>query len=152
MADEHSQSDGGLVSAGNGGPVVPGEQRGHSGVLEPNGGGGKVGGTAPGAELDLPDRTTGGEPARPELPSLTRSRASGVWVGLTFSAVVLLFLLIFILQNNVPSEIRFLGLNATLPLGIALLFAAALGILLVAIPGYLRILQLRRAARRREVS
>jgi uncharacterized integral membrane protein len=66
------------------------------------------------------------------------------------SAVVLLFLLIFILQNNVDTEIRFLGMAGTLPLGVALLFASVLGVLFVAIPGYLRILQLRRAARKRE--
>jgi uncharacterized integral membrane protein len=33
---------------------------------------------------------------------------------------------------------------------VALLFAAVLGILLVALPGYLRILQLRRAARKHD--
>jgi hypothetical protein len=33
-------------------------------------------------------------------------------VGLTLSVVVLLFLLIFILRNNVRTEIRFLGLAA----------------------------------------
>ncbi|MBV9312534.1 MAG: DUF1049 domain-containing protein [Pseudonocardia sp.] len=76
-------------------------------------------------------------------------RVSGLWAGLTLAAVVLLFLLIFILQNNVPTPIRFLGVEATLPVGVALLFAATLGVLIVAIPGYGRILQLRRALRRR---
>jgi uncharacterized integral membrane protein len=76
------------------------------------------------------------------------TRVSGLWVSLTLSAVVLLFLLIFILQNNVPTPIRFLGAQGTLPVGVALLLAAVLGVLLVAIPGCLRILQLRRAARR----
>lgn len=75
-------------------------------------------------------------------------RISGAWVALTLSAVVLIFLLIFIVQNNVDVPIRFLGMAGTLPLGVALLFAAALGVLLVAVPGYGRILQLRRALRK----
>ena len=61
---------------------------------------------------------------------------------------MLIFLLIFILQNNVPVQINFLGASGTLPTGVALLFAAVAGLLLVAIPGGLRIMQLRRAARR----
>ena len=71
-----------------------------------------------------------------------------LWVGAIPPAIVLIFLLIFILQNNVPVQINFLGVSGTLPTGVALLFAAIAGLLLVAIPGGLRILQLRRAARR----
>jgi uncharacterized integral membrane protein len=76
----------------------------------------------------------------------TRSRISGLWVGLILSAVVLVFLLVFILQNGAPVQIAFLGWTGTLPTGVALLFAAVAGVLLVAIPGSVRILQLRRAA------
>jgi putative membrane protein len=76
-----------------------------------------------------------------------RSRTSGVWVGLILSAVVLLFLLIFILQNPTPVQIVFLTWTGALPTGIALLFAAIAGVLLVALPGAARMLQLRRAAR-----
>jgi uncharacterized integral membrane protein len=77
------------------------------------------------------------------------SRTGVLWTGLILSALVLLFLLIFILQNNTPVQINFLGVSGTLPTGVALLLAAIAGLLLVAIPGGLRILQLRRAARRR---
>jgi uncharacterized integral membrane protein len=76
------------------------------------------------------------------------SRAGGVWIGLILSAVVLVLLLVFVLQNRQPARIDFLWWAGTLPAGIALLFAAAAGVLLVAIPGSARILQLRRAARR----
>ncbi|MDN5750289.1 MAG: lipopolysaccharide assembly protein LapA domain-containing protein, partial [Pseudonocardia sp.] len=55
---------------------------------------------------------------------------------------------IFILQNNEPMAINFLGFSGSLPAGVALLLAAIAGLLLVAIPGGLRILQLRRVARR----
>lgn len=81
--------------------------------------------------------------------TVTRTRTGGLWTGLILSALVLVFLLIFILQNNDPIRINFLGLSGALPTGVALLLAAVAGLLLVAIPGGLRILQLRRAARRR---
>jgi uncharacterized integral membrane protein len=81
--------------------------------------------------------------------AVARSRTGGLWLGLTFSAVVLLVLLIFIMQNLATVQIRFLWLTGSLPIGVALLLAAVAGLLLVAIPGGLRIMQLRRAARRR---
>jgi len=62
------------------------------------------------------------------------------------SAVVLIFLLIFILQNSAPVQIIFLSWTGALPTGVALLFAAIAGVLLVALPGAARMLQLRRAA------
>jgi uncharacterized integral membrane protein len=86
-----------------------------------------------------------GWPAEP----VRRSRSGVLWAGLVLSALVLLVLLVFILQNSTPVQINFLGASGTLPVGVALLLAAIAGLLLVAIPGGLRILQLRRAARRR---
>jgi uncharacterized integral membrane protein len=86
-----------------------------------------------------------GWPAEP----VPRTRTGVLWVGLVLSALVLLVLLIFILQNSAPVQINFLAASGTLPTGVALLLAAIAGLLLVAIPGGLRILQLRRAARRR---
>lgn len=76
-----------------------------------------------------------------------RTRTGGLWVGLILSSVMLIFLLIFILQNRMPVQISFLGWTGTLPTAIALLFAAIAGILLLAIPGGVRMLQLRRATR-----
>jgi uncharacterized integral membrane protein len=101
---------------------------------------------------DGPTVPTAGEPTAragwTDAPA-ARSRTGVLWTGLILSAVVLLFLLIFILQNSTPVQINFLGASGTLPTGVALLLAAVAGLLLVAIPGGLRILQLRRAARRR---
>jgi uncharacterized integral membrane protein len=91
-------------------------------------------------------------PAGPESTAPAKvgpSRTGGLWVGLILSALVLLLLLVFILQNGDPVQISFFALEGTLPTGVALLLAAILGILLVAIPGSVRILQLRRAAKRR---
>ncbi|MGH3566116.1 MAG: LapA family protein [Pseudonocardia sp.] len=81
-------------------------------------------------------------------PKLGRTRFSGLWIGLIFSTLVLIFLLIFILMNLELVRIEFLGASGTLPTGVALLLAAIAGVLLVAIPGTGRILQLRRAANR----
>jgi uncharacterized integral membrane protein len=87
-------------------------------------------------------------PGTPGSAPVRRSRSGGLWVGLILSALVLLLLLVFILQNGAPVQISFFAFEGTLPVGVALLMAAILGILLVAIPGSVRILQLRRAARR----
>ncbi|BBG00722.1 MULTISPECIES: LapA family protein [Pseudonocardia] len=80
--------------------------------------------------------------------SIPHSRTGGLWATLILSAVVLIFLLIFIVQNTTPVVINFLWLSGTLPTGVALLFAAIAGILLVAVPGTGRIIQLRREARK----
>ena len=85
----------------------------------------------------------------PPAATVGRTRMSGLYVGLILSALVLILLLVFILQNLQSIEINFLGLSGQLPTGVALLLAAVAGVLLVAIPGTGRILQLRRAARRR---
>jgi uncharacterized integral membrane protein len=81
-------------------------------------------------------------------PGLRHSRSGGLWTGLILSAIVLIFLLVFILQNQISVTIRFLGFAGSVPVGVALLLAAIAGLLLVAIPGGVRIMQLRRAARR----
>ena len=81
-------------------------------------------------------------------PVVTRTRTGVLWTGLILSAIVLIFLLVFILQNPEPVRIRFLAFAGELPTGVALLLAAVAGLLLVAIPGGLRMLQLRRAATR----
>ncbi len=60
--------------------------------------------------------------------------------------LVLLVLLVFILQNLDPVQIYFLGFAGSLPVGVAMLLSAIAGLLLIAIPGGVRIWQLRRAA------
>lgn len=83
-----------------------------------------------------------------EYRKVRRTRFSGLWVGATIAAVVLLILLVFIIQNGQQAAISFFGAHWHLPLGVSLLLAAICGVLLVAIPGYGRIIQLRRALRR----
>ena len=97
-----------------------------------------------------PERPTGPTPTHPEAtPTPVRHSRTGVlWTGLILSALVLLFLLIFILQNLTQTTVYFLGVSSTLPLGVALLFAAVGGAVTVALVGAARILQLRRQAKR----
>lgn len=67
----------------------------------------------------------------------------GLWVAAVLFAVVLLLLLIFLLENGQRADVSFFGAHGHLPMGVALLLAAVFGILLVALPGTARILQLR---------
>ncbi|RKT54008.1 LapA family protein [Saccharothrix australiensis] len=90
--------------------------------------------------VDGPDRTRRRKP-RP-------TRISGTWVAVLASIAVLIVLLIFILQNIDDTTIHFLGVSSTLPLGVALLFAAIGGAITVALVGAARIMQLRRQAKR----
>ena len=102
-----------------------------------------------------PDVTTPAPRAASDAPvgehayrKVRRTRFSGMWVGITAAAVVLLVLLVFIIENGQRVDISFFGAHGHLSLGVALLLAAIAGVLLVAVPGYGRILQLRRALRR----
>ena len=78
---------------------------------------------------------------------LRGSRTSGVWVAMVASAVLLLLLVVFLAQNTREVRLTFLWWCGTTALSVALLLAAAIGILLTAMVGTLRILQLRRRVR-----
>jgi uncharacterized integral membrane protein len=102
----------------------------------------------------VPEQDPAAEPHH-EISSTTpririaRTKVSGAWVAVTVAAVGLVVLLIFILQNLTSASVHFLGANGTLPMGVAMLLAAVAGALLLALLGSARILQLRRAAHRR---
>ena len=87
-------------------------------------------------------------PPLPPQHRIKRTRTSGIWVAVGFFAVILLLLLIFILQNGTQVSVSYLGMHGHLPLGVALLFAAVCGVLLVVLAGAARISQLRTTARR----
>jgi uncharacterized integral membrane protein len=88
-----------------------------------------------------------GEVRRPVKPT----RASAVWTALAVGVLVLVAILIFVVQNSAKVRINFLWMHGTLGLGIALLISAILGILLTLAVGSVRMLQLRRLARRPHV-
>ncbi|MFD1044975.1 lipopolysaccharide assembly protein LapA domain-containing protein [Kibdelosporangium lantanae] len=84
-----------------------------------------------------------------DAAGVTRAtRISGTWIAVIVATILLVFLLIFILQNLPTVTVTFLGLSGELPLGVALLFASIVGALLVILVGAARILQLRRRVRR----
>ncbi|MGW9415515.1 MULTISPECIES: LapA family protein [Arthrobacter] len=62
--------------------------------------------------------------------------------------ILLVLLIIFILQNQEPARIMFLGLEGSLSVGMALFIASVTGGILVAIAGAARIIQLRSNARK----
>ena len=75
-----------------------------------------------------------------------------VWAAVACALVVLILLIAFILQNQEYVQVKFFGLEGSVPLGIALFIAAVGGGVLVAIAGAARIIQLRLAAHRARTS
>jgi uncharacterized integral membrane protein len=80
--------------------------------------------------------------------AVPRSRTGTVWVAITATVILLLFLVIFIAQNGQKVEVNFLGFSGTVSLAVALLAAAVAGGLLTVLVGNARIIQLRLIARR----
>jgi len=89
----------------------------------------------------------GPEQRTPEDP-LRGSRTSGAWIGLAVVAILLVLLIIFIAQNTQKVQVAFLGWEGQTPLAVALLAAVVTGLVVAAIAGSLRIMQLRRRVKR----
>jgi uncharacterized integral membrane protein len=142
-----ARPDRGMPAYGRVGPADPRQDPKTQPALLPSDAPTPEGPTVPTPGIS-PDPPTVQTPLEPQGRVFAPSRTGVLWTGLILSALVLLFLLIFILQNSEPVRINFLAASGTLPTGVALLLAAIAGLLLLAIPGALRIFQLRRAARR----
>jgi uncharacterized integral membrane protein len=76
------------------------------------------------------------------------TKVSGLWIGLIATALFVILLIIFIAQNSRRITLHFFGWHGQFSLALTILLSAVLGILLVAVPGSLRIMQLRRALRK----
>jgi uncharacterized integral membrane protein len=76
------------------------------------------------------------------------SKVSGVWVGLIGTALFLILLVIFVAQNSRKVSLHFFGWHGQFSLALTILLSAVIGVLLVAIPGTVRIVQLRTALRK----
>ena len=87
------------------------------------------------------------KPTPPE-DAVKFTKAAALWGSLIFGFLILIVLLIFIAQNTESAEFAFLNLSWSLPLGVAILFAAVAGGLLTVAVGAVRIFQLRRAAKK----
>ncbi|GAA1424459.1 LapA family protein [Agrococcus citreus] len=95
------------------------------------------------------------EPTRVALdPTLDGHQKQGItggtWIALILGTLILILLLIFILQNNVAADFAFFGLAFSLPLGVAMLFAAIAGVLIAALLGSVRLFKLSRRVRKLE--
>ncbi|ANI42559.1 LapA family protein [Mycolicibacterium vaccae] len=84
----------------------------------------------------------------PRQSAVHRTRAAALWAALTLGFLILIILLIFIAQNTESAEFAFLGWHWSLPLGVAILFAAVAGGLVTVAVGAVRMFQLRRAAKK----
>lgn len=95
-----------------------------------------------------PTPTGSADHTAPAAGAVEPTRTGRMLVALTVGAVVTIALLVFILQNTERTAIAFFGWNFTLPLGVALLFAALAGLLIAAVIGGAWIWQLRHAYRK----
>ncbi len=85
---------------------------------------------------------------RDRLYKVRNTRTAQAWTGLIISAVVLVLLLVFILQNSDSTQLNVLFWVWNMPKGVAILFAAIVGALVTAMIGGARIFQLHRAAKK----
>ena len=96
--------------------------------------------TSPEAQVD------GGAPPI-SSPRVRPSRAGRAWVAIIVGIVVLALLLVFIFQNLHDTTVHFFSARGSLPVALALLFAALAGAAVVLLVGSVRIIQLRRHVR-----
>jgi uncharacterized integral membrane protein len=96
-------------------------------------------------EPDHPPVVVTPDPTSGEIP---RTRAGALWWALFGGAVALVVILVFILQNVRSVSVHFFTVEWRVPLAVDLLLAAVLGALIMFTAGSLRIMQLRRVARR----
>ena len=110
-----------------------------------------------GGEDSAPTEASEAEPhetavadSRTDLPEAKggTGMSAGMWISLIVGAVIVVLLLIFIVQNNVPADFQYFGWRFQLPLGVAMLFAAIGGILIAGIIGSVRIFILSRRLRK----
>ena len=113
-------------------PQIPPVDQGQQGHLDPN--------------LGAVDHASTTAP--PPENAVHFTRAAALWSALIVGFLVLIVLLIFIAQNTDSGTFHFLGWSWSLPLGVALLAAAVLGGLVTTLAGVVRIVQLRRAAKK----
>ncbi|MFE5785578.1 LapA family protein [Rhodococcus erythropolis] len=95
-----------------------------------------------------PEPTPTPEPVPTGTSVTDRTRAATTWVGLVIGAIVLILLLVFILQNLESVSVKILAWQIDFPLGITILLSAIAGALIMALAGGVRIIQIRRAAKR----
>ncbi|MBF6464259.1 DUF1049 domain-containing protein [Nocardia beijingensis] len=105
----------------------------------------------PEPDPDLSQRKRATPPSAPPLLPAKKSlasRAGYAWTGLVAGVLILVLLLIFIVQNLEQVQVHFFFWDFSLPLGVTVLLSVIGGALVMASVGGVRILQLRRAAKK----
>jgi uncharacterized integral membrane protein len=102
----------------------------------------------PGGQAGQPGAPGTHAPGFDDKGRVKTTKAGGVWIGLIIAAILLILLIIFLVQNSHRITVHYLGTSGNFSCAVALLLAAVVGALLVAIPGTIRILQLRRALKK----
>lgn len=141
------------MSAGQTTPESNGRQEPGAGTPLPGLAGG-ADSTAPRSNVPSysPDPAAAGTPTAPGQSGKRQVTRTGViWVAVVAALVLLILLIVFILQNQEQALVKFLGLEGSVPLGMALFIASVTGGVLVAAAGGARILQLRASAHRTRV-
>ncbi|MUM15477.1 DUF1049 domain-containing protein [Mycobacterium sp. CBMA271] len=102
-----------------------------------------------GEQAPLPPEPTPKKPVpAKKQDAVKRTRAAATWTGVILGLLILILLLVFILQNLESTTTYFLAWEVHMPLGITVLFAAIAGAALTGLVGGVRIIQLRRAAKK----
>ncbi|MGQ4614727.1 lipopolysaccharide assembly protein LapA domain-containing protein [Nocardia sp. R7R-8] len=105
----------------------------------------------PEPDPDLSKRRRTTPPGAPPTAATKRSlssRTGYAWTGLVAGILILVLLLIFIVQNLEQVQVHFFFWDFSLPLGVTVLLSMIGGALVMASVGGMRILQLRRAAKK----
>jgi uncharacterized integral membrane protein len=115
-------------------------------------------GEVPALPPETPPRSSKGTPPDPTATpgeylvspesAVKFTRAAALWSALIVGFLILIFLLVFILQNTDSATVHFFAWQWNLPIGVGILLAAVCGGLLTVFAGTARIIQLRRAAKR----
>lgn len=101
------------------------------------------------AETQAETDTAAGEHPKKERPAKVKgSVAAGTWAALILGALLLILLLVFILQNQDQVDINLFAWSFQLPAGIAYLFSAIVGAMIMALVGGWRMFELRRQVRK----
>lgn len=99
----------------------------------------------PSSEITVP--TTDQDKKLPKK-KIENTRVSYAWIGLVLGAFLTIVMLVFILQNLDNARVSFLGWHFEIPTGIAMLLSAVAGALITAFVGGVRMLQIKRQARK----
>lgn len=76
------------------------------------------------------------------------TKAAATWTGLVIGVVVLVLLMVFILQNLDKVTVNLFFWEFSIPLGVILLLAAITGAVIMVLAGGIRIVQIRRMAKK----